>query len=212
MKRALVGLAVLVVACGGKAVVDPPGGSGGTGGTPTTSSTSTSGSSTSTSTSGSSTSTSTTSSGAPNCPDAPCPPTTYCNWGDNLCGEGGPGACEVIPDMCTDEEILTCGCDGQIYGNPCHAAEQGVDVSNLEKCIPPLDMVPCGSTFCAYGTNYCQVLVSDVMGWPDEYACPPLPPGCSGSGASCACMTNVPCGDWCEQDPDGSITVTCPGG
>ncbi len=126
--------------------------------------------------------------------------------------DSDPGEWEPFPSMCKDEEMPSCGCDGQFYGNPCHTAEQGVDISNLEICTPPLDMVPCGWTFCPYGTHYCQVLISDVAGYPDECACPPLPPGCGGSGATCSCMTNVPCGDWCEQDPDGSITVTCPGG
>ncbi len=211
MRRALWWTCALVVACGGKAVIDPGSGSGGTGGTTSSSSTSTSStSSSSTSTSGSSTSSS--SSGQPNCNGAPCPPTSYCDWGDNLCGLGGPGECEVIPDLCSEEEILSCGCDGQIYPNPCFAAVQGIDISNAEICTPPLNMVPCGWTFCAHGTSYCQVVISDIGGWPDEYVCHDLPPGCSGSGASCSCMTNEPCGDWCEQDPDGSITLTCPGG
>jgi hypothetical protein len=208
MKRALLWIGVVTVACGGKAVIDPGAGSGGTGGTQTSSSTSTSGTSTSTS----STSSSSASSGTPDCGGTACVG-GYCNWGDNLCGAGGPGECDVIPDLCTEEpQPLTCGCDGQIYYGGCEAAMVGVDVSNAEICTPPLDTVPCGSTFCAYGTDYCLVFISDVGDWPDKYACMPLPPGCSGSNAACSCMTQEPCSDWCEQDPDGSVTLTCPGG
>ena len=77
-------------------------------------------------------------------------------------------------------------------------------------CAPPANTFACGSIFCSSVDQYCQRTTSDVVGWPDDFVCLPLPGGCGGT-ASCACLAGEACGGLCEA-VTGGFEVTCPGG
>lgn len=146
--------------------------------------------------------------GAPACV---CGPDEFCDWNTNGCGlRFEEGVCAARPPACDQVLDPVCGCDGEVYGNACEAASQGVDVAEAGGCAPPEGMFPCGFRFCSEGAEFCVVEVSDVGGLPDGFGCAALPPGCDPPG--CACLADVPCGELCEQLPSGDLVVTCPGG
>jgi hypothetical protein len=137
---ALVPLAAVLVACGGKVVVDAPAGTGGAGGS---GSSSTSASSTSVSTSG-----------------GVCPPhaSAGCCFGDGMCcdcvsstvctlGTFGPITAEVTA-------FDDCVCGANVCGSSCVAAcaGQGIDM-NCQQCAAKAAQGPCASTFSACPTN-----------------------------------------------------------
>ncbi len=140
----------------------------------------------------------------------PCGSNEYCDYPDDRCGEGMDGTCKPRPQGCGLLYAPVCACNGSVAGNSCSAMASGSDVNKNGTCSPPEDTFSCGDVFCAYGTEYCLRGVSDVGGEPDSYSCHVIPTGCS--PASCGCMTNEPCGQWCDAAADGSITLTCPGG
>jgi hypothetical protein len=67
----------------------------------------------------------------------------------------------------------------------------------------------CGDSQCA-DNEYCRIDISDVSGTPDVFTCVALPETC-GNTASCACLSDEPCGDRCV-DNGGRQILTCPGG
>ena len=181
-------------------------GTGGTAGTDTTD-----GSATNAATSNSSTSDSGTG-GNLGCGATPCDGFNYCDWDSNSCGERWDSAtCTEIPENCTEEYDPVCACDGQVYDNRCFAAAAGVDQADAGGCEPPDGLFPCGASFCGAGT-YCQVQVSDVVGFPDGFSCLPVPGDC-GDTPSCDCLANEPCFEFeCEAVDGGGLKITCPGG
>jgi hypothetical protein len=52
-------------------------------------------------------------------------PYEYCAKELNDCD--GWGVCEPIPEICTWDWWPVCGCDGEVYSNPCTAAWEGVN-------------------------------------------------------------------------------------
>jgi len=141
----------------------------------------------------------------------PCAADEYCDFSDDLCGgNDNGGVCLKRPLGCPDNFWPTCGCDGQVYANPCDANGHGVDVNDGASCKPPSGSVGCGPHFCAAGQEYCERDTSDVGG-PSTFTCKPLPPLCE-APPSCACLANVQCGGLCQTQPDGGLVVTCPGG
>ncbi len=76
---------------------------------------------------------------------APCTGNQYCAGG--TCG--GQGLCAVMPDACTKELQLVCGCDGKTYGNPCLAAANGQVVADNGACKTSNQwFVTCGYPVC----------------------------------------------------------------
>ncbi len=143
-------------------------------------------------------------------PSQPCASTHFCDYPDNLCGQGQPGKCEIRPKGCYAVYQPVCGCDGAVSGNDCEAYTKGSDVNAKGACTLT-GYFACGEQFCSTSGEYCERGVSDVGGEPDSFKCMPLPSGCPG-GVNCACLTAEPCGSLCEADAQGNITLTCPGG
>ncbi len=83
-------------------------------------------------------------------------------------------------------------------------------MSRLGGCTPPDGRFGCGFGFCATD-SYCRVVIDDT-GMPPTYDCLALPSACAGGGSDCTCVASVPCGELCEADAAGNLTVTCPGG
>lgn len=200
-------LLTLATACGSVATTSGAGGSGGT----------TSGTTTTSSTSSTTTSTTTGSGGAAGglCggfAGTPCPADEYCDFGDNRCGgNDGSGVCMKRPVGCDKNLAPTCGCDQNVYDNPCLANAAGVDNNDNGFCQAPMGMFGCGAGFCFLATDFCQVTGSDVGGEPDSFSCQPLPADCAPT-PSCACLDPGFCGGTCSATPDGGLKIFCPGG
>jgi hypothetical protein len=151
---------------------------------------------------------------------APCGPTVeagcnaneYCDFSDNLCGEGvRTGACVIKPLDCSGPlPEPTCGCDGTIHQNDCMANLAGFDMSLQGTCTPPAGTFACGQTYCQHAAEYCERQASDVGGEPDVYRCVDLPGAC-GNSPSCACVETGAC-PICDENVSGDLFVTCPGG
>ncbi|MEO5725805.1 MAG: hypothetical protein ABI134_21250 [Byssovorax sp.] len=140
-----------------------------------------------------------------------CAADEYCDYSINNCGAfDNQGVCTKRPEACDKSLYPTCGCDGQIHGNECDAAAAGTDV-NTNGCTPPPGQFSCGAHFCQSNTEYCERILSDVGGFPDDFTCKPLPAMCAPT-LSCACLSGVACGDTCAPTNDGGLKVTCPGG
>jgi hypothetical protein len=144
-------------------------------------------------------------------PSVPCSANEYCDYPDDLCGTGAPGACKPKPRGCELLYAPVCTCDGSIASNACAGYTAGNDIDTQNQCAPPEGMFACGNGFCNVGLEYCQHGVSDVGGEPDTYACMPVPPSC-GKTPTCSCLADEPCGQWCNAPELAQLTLTCPGG
>jgi hypothetical protein len=152
-------------------------------------------------------------------PASPCGEYAYCDYPDDRCGRSGVlGVCKngITPPGCSGLGPPTCGCNGKTYASEClaHMGEigaEGVDADIEGGCMVPPGEFACGPWFCLVAESYCQRQVTDVSGVPDSFSCQPLPAPCVRS-MSCACLAGVYCGDRCEEDVGGGLTVTCPGG
>jgi hypothetical protein len=70
----------------------------------------------------------------------------YCSFPlEATCGAADQtGACQVIPETCTEEHQPVCGCNDKTYANACHAARDGVSVGKQGECATP--ELPAGAT------------------------------------------------------------------
>ncbi len=138
-----------------------------------------------------------------------CASTHFCDYRDKSCGfNDATGECAPRPVGCDDVLEPACGCDGVVHPNACEANALGVDESQLGSCTTPDARFECGEHFCVEGTEYCQVLGSDIIGQASGYSCEPMPAACD----SCDCLGEEPCGRVCRRGDDGNFELTCPGG
>jgi|GEM_PF-1727268 len=136
-----------------------------------------------------------------------------CDWAKNSCtgdwmGFDDHGYCLDIPEGCDAVYEPVCGCDGEVYGNPCEAYSVGVDLDYLGGCEAPPDTFQCGDHFCPIGTTYCHLDSSDLSLDPHYYTCRELAAECDGV-PSCDCVevcSNFR--DWCVEE-DGNVLVSC---
>ncbi|MCO6438041.1 MAG: serine protease [Phycisphaerae bacterium] len=116
----------------------------------------------------------------------------YCRYDDGQCGAADQtGACEIIPDVCTEEFAPVCGCDDQTYANTCFAAAAGVSVVRDGECEEDLDARICGGlqgVACEEG-EYCHYEVDALCGAADQTgACEVIPDVCTEEFAPvCGC-------------------------
>lgn len=129
-------------------------------------------------------------------------------------GLDAASACPADPrsvqGMRCDAEGQTCG----VCANPCGDCNQvtcvghvwqGIDTGCAEITFA------CGPTrACDRFAQFCQHVLSDVAGMPDEWVCLPIPSGCTSE--SCACFDMLPAGERCTSDGAGALTVTLGGG
>lgn len=137
-----------------------------------------------------------------------CSPNEYCDFPDDICGAAdGTGVCRARPEGCPDVYMPVCGCDGTVHGNGCEANSAGSDVNRIGSCTPPEGTFACGFRFCST-TQYCRVIIDDT-GMPPAFECAEFPV-CSVN--DCSCVAGEACGEMCDTNDDGNVTVTCPGG
>jgi hypothetical protein len=140
-----------------------------------------------------------------------CDKGSWCDYPRNDCGGADDmGVCPARPASCPRLFQPVCACDGAVYDNECLAQQAGLDVDDQGACKPPANMFACGALFCALADEYCRRTISDVAGFPDDWACLALPAAC-GAAPTCACLTREPCGQDC-QETGGGLRLTCPGG
>ena len=140
-----------------------------------------------------------------------CGPTEWCDFPDNLCGQGVPGTCMPRPQGCNDIYQPTCTCAGSVAGNPCEGASMGSDANALGGCMPPAGTFACGETFCDTNLSFCRHTGNDVFGEADLFQCEVPTTPCT-IGLSCMCLATDPCGNNCTESGPGEVTVFCPGG
>lgn len=141
-----------------------------------------------------------------------CSANELCDFGRDSCGATDEsGTCRARPTSCDDQLAPVCGCDGVVHSNQCDANAAGTDVDAFGSCSLPPGEFACGFRSCDRATEYCQRGVSDIGGEPDSFDCRPLPSSC-GASASCGCLTQEPCGDFCDGTASSGLRLTCPGG
>jgi hypothetical protein len=65
-----------------------------------------------------------------------CSDSDWCDCPDGaVCGAGDFfGTCRARPEVCTEQYLPVCGCDGKTHSNACQAAAAGTDVAYPGKC------------------------------------------------------------------------------
>lgn len=143
---------------------------------------------------------------------AQCAANEFCDFARNTCGATDEqGTCRPRPDGCGDVFAPVCGCDGVVHSNQCDASAAGVDVDASGSCPTTPGQFACGFRTCDVANQYCERGVSDIGGEPDSFICKPLPTSC-GATPTCSCVTQEPCGSFCDPTPSGGLRLTCPGG
>ncbi len=143
----------------------------------------------------------------------PCVEGAYCAQSDphiELCVD--VGICAPQPLSCDDTYDPICGCDGELYGNPCEAAKAGVGSRGSFGCDPPEGSFSCGSSFCALDSEYCEYIIGH--GQLPAWSCLPLP--CDGGLSGCACLAEPLCpeemlfaAEYCQETESGGVVVGC---
>lgn len=107
--------------------------------------------------------------------NAQCGANAYCKRPTGQCTTTY-GQCAAKPQICTIEWNPVCGCNGQTYGNPCGAAQAGVNIKHVGECpkvCGGIQGAECDAgEFCDFGYGQCPI--SDAEG-----VCKPKPETCT---------------------------------
>lgn len=125
--------------------------------------------------------------------NADCSPSAYCRFPHGLCGRGPrTGSCLPRPAACHDAYDPVCACDSHVYATACDAHAAGLDLAVEGGCREgPPSWARCGAHYCDVRDRYCEIVLSDVLDPPTDYACKPLPATCrpaDGGAPACACF------------------------
>ncbi|MHC4837788.1 MAG: Kazal-type serine protease inhibitor domain-containing protein, partial [Planctomycetota bacterium] len=101
---------------------------------------------------------------------ADCPADALCARPEGACG--APGECMARPDLCPQDAMPVCACDGQSYGNRCMAAVAGVSVAYAGRCDPP-------DGACADNADCAEDELCARAACAGEGVCQPRPDGCA---------------------------------
>ena len=143
----------------------------------------------------------------------PCVDGAFCDYSSHSIEAGCDevGICRAVPASCDDGDAPVCGCDGELYGNPCEAAKAGVGTRGAFGCAPPEGTSACGTSFCALDSEYCEYIIGH--GQSPEWTCLALV--CLGDLSGCACLPKPLCPDdglfaaeYC-QEKEGAVIVGC---
>jgi len=79
----------------------------------------------------------------------PCNSDAYCDYPDDLCGDGESGTCVALPQSCEggDSPTSKCGCSGDLEVDACSLALKMTDVSLLQNCVSE-ELRACGDVYC----------------------------------------------------------------
>jgi hypothetical protein len=148
-------------------------------------------------------------SGPPCSSNADCPPEDYCDFPDDLCGDGEVGVCREAPLGCEAHFAPVCTCDGDWHSNAgCAAAFARVDLWSTGACPVADGYFACGSDQCDLGVAYCQRTNAPP---PLQAVCVELPDACLAPPTSgCECLADTPCGNAaCSGTRETGLGVTC---
>jgi hypothetical protein len=137
---------------------------------------------------------------------ADCADGAYCDFADNLCGQGARGVCVTLRGGCEYDRSEVCTCGGKVISNECLATWEGVDVSSVDECPADPGLFRCGWRFCHTASDYCR-LTDGAAPW--NAFCHPLPDACDVSSSGCGCLADQECGGSCEGSLADGLTVTC---